>query len=211
MLQKLAAILTSLIRNKSPSNISELHQAIRGMIILILILFVTWDVRVFIMILAQSVCARHAEFFPRVRESTCSATTVLLPGLCKSRWHSINYSFGPVLSSFGHGCSMGFLLNWAQQPAARGRQAPRTTHTQSKRSLVEVLLFLCCVFFIIKLFVTVCNFRGNTTTTTTTTTAKTVSYSKLHYRVVRVSRLTIPTEKGLPQCVYASECLHQSK
>ena len=127
MLQKLAAILTSLIRNKSPSNISELHQAIRGMIILILILFVTWDVRVFIMILAQSVGARHAEFFPRVRESTCSATTVLLPGLCKSRWHSINYSFGPVLSSFGHGCSMGFLLNWAQQPAARGRQAPRTT------------------------------------------------------------------------------------
>ena len=85
------------------------------------------------MILAQSVCARHAEFFPRVRESTCSATTVLLPGLCKSRWHSINYSFGPVLSSFGHGCSMGFLLNWAQQPAARGRQAPRTTHKASVR------------------------------------------------------------------------------
>ena len=132
------------------------------------------------MILAQSVCARHAEFFPRVRESTCSATTVLLPGLCKSRWHSINYSFGPVLSSFGHGCSMGFLLNWAQQPAARGRQAPRTTHK--------------FFFVFVAIFVTVCNFRGNTTTTT----AKTVSYSKLHYRVVRVSRLTIPTEKGRP-------------
>ena len=148
MLQKLAAILTSLIRNKSPSNISELHQAIRGMIILILILFVTWDVRVFIMILAQSVCARHAEFFPRVRESTCSATTVLLPGLCKSRWHSINYSFGPVLSSFGHGCSMGFLLNWAQQPAARGRQAPRTTHKASVRWSRSSCF--CCVFFIIR-------------------------------------------------------------
>ena len=146
MLQKLAAILTSLIRNKSPSNISELHQAIRGMIILILILFVTWDVRVFIMILAQSVCARHAEFFPRVRESTCSATTVLLPGLCKSRWHSINYSFGPVLSSFGHGWSIGFLIKLGA--AASGARPAGTTHyTQSKRSLVEVFLLFLLRFF----------------------------------------------------------------
>ena len=152
MLQKLAAILTSLIRNKSPSNISELHQAIRGMIILILILFVTWDVRVFIMILAQSVCARHAEFFPRVRESTCSATTVLLPGLCKSRWHSINYSFGPVLSSFGHGCSMGFLLNWAQQPGQR-RAAGRHHALHTKQAFIvrwSRSCCFCCVFFIIR-------------------------------------------------------------